>query len=136
MKNEYELHRAVVKYIQTHLPKFKVIVPGVGELQRDNRTKTRAKHMAYRPGQPDLILLTPNQYYYGMALEMKNPNKPFVLRDNQKQFLNDLVLHSCYKCIASNDYELPRRNFRRYNQLALYTLTFQTEYKVSYFLEL
>ena len=115
MKNENELHRAIVKYIQTHLPKFKVIVPGVGELQRENRTKTRAKHMAYRPGQPDLILLTPNQFYYGMALEIKNPNKPFVLRDNQKQFLNDLVNHSCYKCIASNCLDLILDELHKYH---------------------
>ena len=119
MKNEYELHRAVVKYIQTHLPKFRVIVPGVGELQRDNRTKTRAKHMAYRPGQPDLILLTPNQYDYGMALEFKNPNKPLVLRDNQKEFLNDLVLHSCFKCIASNDYELILDELHKYHDASI-----------------
>ena len=119
MKNEKELHHAIVKHIKEHLPKFRVIIAGMGELQTNGRAMTNARMKGFRSGCPDLVLLTPNQYYHGFACEFKNPNKPLVLRDNQKQFLNDLVLHSCFKCIASNDYELILDELHKYRDAIL-----------------
>ena len=100
MKTESDLHKAVVKYIRNNLPKFIILIPGLGEFQRNEILKRSAFQKGYRPGSPDLIILTPNGEYNGLAIEFKNPNKKLGLRDNQKEFLNDLETHSKYKTLA------------------------------------
>ena len=80
MKNEKELHHAIVKYIKEHLPKFEVIKAGMGELQANGRAMTNARMKGFRSGCPDLVLLTPNQYYHGMGIDMKHPTKPQIGR--------------------------------------------------------
>ena len=75
MKTENELHKAVVKYIRNNLPKFIILIPGLGEFQRNEILKRSAYLEGYRPGSPDLIISTPNGEYNGLAIEFKTPVK-------------------------------------------------------------
>ena len=102
MKTENDLHKAVVKYIRNNLPKFIILIPGLGEFQRNEILKRSAYLKGYRPGSPDLIILTPNGEYNGLAIEFKNQKNKLVIRDNQREFLHDLETHSKFKTMASN----------------------------------
>ena len=104
VKNEYDLHCRVVKFLRKRYPDVTLIV-GLGELQDTSSKRVSAYNKGYKGGQPDLILVHANKQYNGMAIEFKNPNGTGRLSSKQESFLMDLHSRCEYQVLVSNDYE-------------------------------
>lgn len=104
IKNEYDLHCKVVKFIRKKYPNL-VLLVGLGELQDTASKRVAAYNKGYRGGQPDLILLHANEEHNGMAIEFKNPNGTGRLSSKQEMFLLDLHSRCNYHVLVSNDYD-------------------------------
>ena len=104
IKNEYDLHCRVVKFLRKRYPNL-ILIVGLGELQDTTSKRISAYNKGYKGGQPDLILLHSNQEYNGMAIEFKNPNGTGRLSSKQESFLMDMHARCDYQVLVSNDYE-------------------------------
>ena len=104
IKNEYDLHRRVVKFLRKRYPNL-ILIVGLGELQDTSSKRISAYNKGYKGGQPDLILLHGNNEYNGMAIEFKNPNGTGRLSSKQELFLMDMQSKCDYQVLVSNDYE-------------------------------
>ena len=104
IKNEYDLHCRVVKFLRKRYPNL-ILIVGLGELQDTSSKRISAYNKGYKGGQPDLILLHSNNEYNGMAIEFKNPNGTGRLSSKQELFLMDMQSTCDYQVLVSNDYE-------------------------------
>ena len=102
--NETDLHYKVVDFIRNMLPNIRFIVPGLGEYQTKSWIKADAWKKGFLGGQPDILILNPSSSFNGFALELKNPNGHFEIRQNQYQYLEELKLCN-FKTMISNDYD-------------------------------
>jgi hypothetical protein len=83
VKNEYDLHCRVVKFLRKRYPDV-ILIVGLGELQDTSSKRISAYNKGYKGGQPDLILVHAIKLYNGMAIEFKNPNGTGRLSPKQK----------------------------------------------------
>lgn len=104
INNEYDLHCKVVKFIRKKYPEV-ILIVGLGELQDTSSKRVAAYNKGYKSGQPDLLILKPNDKYNGMAIEFKNPNGTGRLSSKQETFLLDLHAKCDFQLLVSNDYD-------------------------------
>ena len=104
MKNESDLHKAIIKYIRLRYPQT-IIIPGLGEFQTTDELRLDAWQKGYTAGQPDIILLHPTEDYHGFAIELKHP-KYMDRNPSHKQMLMYARLRRLnYKVLVSHSYE-------------------------------
>ena len=89
IKNEYDLHSRVEKFLRKKYPDL-ILIVGLGELQDTSSKRISAYNKGYKGGQPDLTLVHSNKQYNGMAIEFKNPNGTGRLSSKQESFLMDM----------------------------------------------
>ena len=104
IRNEYELHSRVVKFLRKKFPNL-MLIPCMGELQDTSSKRISAYNKGYRSGAPDMLVLHANEEYNGLAIEFKTPLGTGRLSSKQEKFLSDL--HTCagFQVLVSNDYD-------------------------------
>ncbi|CAB3983701.1 Hypothetical predicted protein [Paramuricea clavata] len=102
LKNETDLHYAVVKYIRKYHPEAQII-PGLGEYQKTSGLRCDAWKKGYKGGQPDIVLMNACNGFHGYVLELKTPKSNGVLRENQRLLLKSLN-DGGYQTLISDDY--------------------------------
>jgi hypothetical protein len=56
-----------------------ILVPSLGDLQDNSTKRIETYKKGYMKGTTDLIILNPNKYYNGIAIEFKSPTLGFFL---------------------------------------------------------
>ena len=67
---EYELQKAVIKYINYKYPKL-LYCASVGGVRTSMKQAIKMKQTGYKKGMPDLFIYEPVAPYHGLAIEMK-----------------------------------------------------------------
>lgn len=101
VKNEFDLHVAIVKFIREKYPEA-VIVPGLGEFQDTDDLRIKSWQKGYTSGQPDLLILNPQTHYDGFAIEFKHPKGYRSTTDTQDEWLEKLRQMN-WKTLVSHD---------------------------------
>ena len=86
-KDEYEIQKALVKYLKLQYPDVLFLGTQNG-VYKSVQAAAKAKAAGMQKGIPDLLVLTPNTRYFGLALEVKT--KTGVLSKEQKEWLASL----------------------------------------------
>ena len=105
IKNEYDLHSSVVKYIREYNEKNKkriLFTASLGELQDTEDKRLKSYRLGYTSGQPDILILNKTAKYDGYALEFKSPSYGGRLSIKQDDKLNEYE-NMRYKILVSND---------------------------------
>ena len=102
LTGEDHLQHSVINYLRMQYPKaLWAHVPNEG--RRSPFERFKFKHLGGKSGIPDLMIFTPNDYYNGLAIELKyKKNKP---TENQRVWLIQLEDNK-WKSIWLNDYDL------------------------------
>lgn len=101
LTGEDKLQHAVILYLQMQYPEaLWTHTPNEG--RRTPFERYKLKYLGAKSGVPDLMIFTPNDYYNGLAIELKyKKNKPTA---NQKKWLDDLANNN-WLAVWLNDYE-------------------------------
>lgn len=105
IKNENELHSAVISYIkEMNEKKYNIVYSvGLGELQDTEEKRKEAWRKGYEGGTPDLIIMNKTNKYEGFVIEFKTPTGNGVLSDKQEYMINKYKQLN-YKTMISSDY--------------------------------
>jgi len=101
INNEYELHKMAVRYLKSTDLLFTCPLPI--DLTTD-AMRIQANLKGYSAGTPDLLILSPNDEYAGLALEFKTPTGEGIISKKQYQFIETLSVECNYLVVVSNDF--------------------------------
>ena len=84
INNEKELHYKVIDYIRKYI-KEAIIIPGLGEHQYTSTLRSDAYLKGYQGGQPDILLLNYHNKYKGLAIEFKNTDRTWGIKQESRK---------------------------------------------------
>ena len=101
IRNELDLHKAVVKYLKTTDLLFNCNNPI--ELDTDEK-RIQASLLGYTAGSCDIIIYNKNETYGGLAIEFKSPTGRGVVSKKQYEFCETIAGDCNYLVLVCNDY--------------------------------
>jgi hypothetical protein len=101
IRNEFDLHKQVVKYLKTTELLFNCNNPI--ELDTDVK-RVQASLKGYTAGSCDIIIYNKNNTYGGLAIEFKSPTGLGVISKKQYEFIEQIAGDCNYFVLVSNDY--------------------------------
>ncbi len=103
MENETQLHTAVVEFIRKKYPNV-IIIPGLGEFQKTDELRMEAWKKGYMAGQPDLIIMHPNEEHHALVIELKSPKQSEVNPSAKQMAMLARMRKLNYRRVVSNSY--------------------------------
>ena len=96
---EHDEQVAVVRFFKAQYPKYKEYIMSIPNGSVLHKGKPKGKDFArynwmiaegFKPGVSDLFIAIPNQSKHGLWIEMKQTKKPSTLKQNQKEFIDNM----------------------------------------------
>ena len=103
-KSEYDLHVKVVDFVRNKYDDA-LMIPGLGENQKNKITRIVSWKKGYQAGQADLMIVNPTCKYNSLCIEFKNPTDNNIKLSEKQKIMKDLYEKNKCKFILSNNYD-------------------------------